>query len=213
MTKYTNKIISPELKSIFQNNDFILMTETWADEFSDLSVDGFKLISLNRTERKLSAKRNSGGIALYIRDSFHKYCTLLEKSGDDIICIKIDKQIFNLSNDLYVCLCYIIPSGSSREAFVDSDVLDRLSDFIIKTANVTNDSYNLLICGDLNSRIGSEQDFVAFDNSLAKIIQLFYSFTAAFKASQKLRKSRRYWHLRISCRKASFSAELQKSQL
>ena len=125
------------------------MPHTWVDEFSDLSVDGFKLFSLNGTKRKQSAKRNSGGIALYIRDSFHKYCTLLEKSGDDIICIKIDKQIFNLSNDLYVCLCYLIPSGSSREAFVDSD-------FIIKTANVTNESYNLLICGDLNSRIGSE---------------------------------------------------------
>ena len=54
---------------------------------------------------------------------------------------------------------------------------------------------------------------VAGLKTLAKIIQLFYSYTAAFKASQKLRKSRWYWHLRISCRKASFSAELQKSQL
>ena len=140
--------MSPELRSIFQNNDFVLMTETWADEFSDLSVDGFKLISLNRTERKQSAKRNSGGIALYIRDSFYEYCTLLERSGDDIICIKIDKQILNLPNDLYVFLCYIIPSGSSREVFVDLDVLDRLSNFIIKIANETNESYNILICGD-----------------------------------------------------------------
>ena len=121
----------------------MLVTETWADEVSDSSVDGFKLISLNRTERKKSAKRNSGGIALYIRNSFYKYCTLLEKSGDDIIFIKIDKHILKLSNDLYVCLCYIIPSGSSREAFIDSDVLDRLSNFIIKIANETNDSYNI----------------------------------------------------------------------
>ena len=55
--------------------------------------------------------------------------------------------------------------------------------------------------------------FDTYVSPLAKIIQLFYSFTAAFKAAQKLRKSQRYWHLRISCRKASFSAELQKSQL
>ena len=79
--------------SVFQNNDFVLFTETWAGEFSDLSVDGFTLVHLNRTERKQSAKRNSGGVALHIRDSYYKYCTVLEKSGDDIICIKIDKGI------------------------------------------------------------------------------------------------------------------------
>ena len=49
--------------------------------------------------------------------------------------------------------------------------------------------------------------------TIAKKKQLFYSFSAAFKASQKLHKSWRYWHLRISCRKASFSAELKKSWL
>ena len=164
MTKYTNKLISPELQSVFQNNDFVLFTETWAGEFSDLSVDGFELVYLNRTERKQSAKRNSGGVALYIRDSYYQYCTVLEKSGDDIICIKIDKGILYLPADLYVCLCYVLPSGSSREAFIDLDVLDRLSNFIIKTANDTNDSYNILICGDLNSRTGTEQDYVIFDN-------------------------------------------------
>ena len=49
--------------------------------------------------------------------------------------------------------------------------------------------------------------------TLAKKSRLFYSFCAALKASRKLRKSRRYWHLRICCRKASFSAELRKSRV
>ena len=63
---------------------------------------------------------------------------------------------------VYVCLCYKIPPGSNREAFVDSDVLDRLSNFIIKIANETNESYNILIY--LNSRTRCEHDFVVFDN-------------------------------------------------
>ena len=49
--------------------------------------------------------------------------------------------------------------------------------------------------------------------TLAKKSRLFYSFCAALKALRKLRKSRRYWHLRICCRKASFSAELRKSRV
>ena len=68
--------------------------------------------------------------------------------------------------DLYLCLSYIIPSGSSREALTEISVLDRISDHIIQIANETNNNYNILLCGDLNSRTGSEQDFVIFDNDV-----------------------------------------------
>ena len=43
-------------KSFFDNNDFILMIETWADKLSDLSVNGFKIIQLNRTEKNRPLK-------------------------------------------------------------------------------------------------------------------------------------------------------------
>ena len=70
--------------------------------------------------------------------------------------------MLNLSHELY--LCYIIPSSSSREALVEMDVLDRITNFILKIANDTNDCYNILICGDFNSRIGNEKDYVIFDS-------------------------------------------------
>ena len=82
-------------------------------------------------------KRNSGGIAMYIRQSFYQYCTLIEKDSDDIIWIRIKGRLLNLSHDLYLCLCYIIPSSSSREALVEMDVLDRITNFILKIANET----------------------------------------------------------------------------
>ena len=139
MTKYTNKLQSRELKYILSKNDFVLLTETWASEIADISVEGFHLIQLNRVEKKQNTKRNSGGLALYIRCSIYKYCSLLETNSDDIIWVKIDGKLFNLSYDLYMYLCYIIPAGSSREALVELDVLDRISNFIIKIANETND--------------------------------------------------------------------------
>lgn len=52
LTKYTNKLLTPELQSVFSANDFILLTETWADEQSDISVKGFNVIQLNRVEKK-----------------------------------------------------------------------------------------------------------------------------------------------------------------
>ena len=164
VTKFTNKLHSHELRLIFSQSDFILLTETWASDIANLSVDGFILIQLNRAEKKNTTKRNSGGIAMYIRQSFYQYCTLIEKDSDDIIWIRIKGRLLNLSHDLYLCLCYIIPSSSSREALVEMDVLDRITNFILKIANETNDSYNILICGDFNSRIGNEKDYVIFDN-------------------------------------------------
>ena len=44
------------------------------------------------------------------------------------------------------------------------DVLDRITNFILRIANDTNDCYNILICGDFNSRIGNEKDYAIFDN-------------------------------------------------
>ena len=95
----------------------MLLTETWTNEFSDISVAGFKDFQLNRLNKKQNTKRDSGGIALFVRDKLIKHCKLFKKDGDDIIWLKIDKHLFHLSSDLYLCLCYVIPSNSSREAF------------------------------------------------------------------------------------------------
>ena len=118
------------------------------------------MIQLNRTDIKTSTKRNSGGIALYIQtDSLH-ILHIIRKA----IWIKINGHLINLSN-VYLCLCYIFPASSSREAFVETDVLERISNYVTKIANDTNDCYYLLICGDLNSRVGNEKDYVIFDNT------------------------------------------------
>ena len=67
--------------------------------------------------------------------------------------------------DLYLCLCYIIPTGSSGKALTEISVLDRISDFIVNIANGTKNCYNILICGGMNSRVGNDHDFVILDNS------------------------------------------------
>ena len=68
VTKYINKLQSDELIKIFQHNDLILLTEIWIDDFQ-----------LNRTDKKRNAKRDSGGIALYIKSSLMRQYVLLKK--------------------------------------------------------------------------------------------------------------------------------------
>ena len=56
MTKSTNKLLSDELRFIFSQSDFVLLTETWANDLSDLSVDDFILTQLNRAEKRRNTR-------------------------------------------------------------------------------------------------------------------------------------------------------------
>ena len=41
-TKRSNKLLSKEVIEIFNNNDIVLFTETWSNEFSEFNVNGFE---------------------------------------------------------------------------------------------------------------------------------------------------------------------------
>lgn len=71
ISKRTNKLKLKELLHIFENNDLILLTETWTNESSEISFPGFHVFYLSRTDRKQNSKRDLGGIAIYVRDKFY----------------------------------------------------------------------------------------------------------------------------------------------
>ena len=158
ISKRVNKLKSKELFSIFQNHDIILFTETWTSDISDLNVDGFECFPLHRTS-KPGSKRNSGGIAVYIRNEYVSDDILFLQSDDDILWLKI-----NLENDLYLGLCYVLPELSSRQSMVDTSTFDRLNDSIVSIYSITNEQCNILLAGDFNSRTSDNVDYVAFDS-------------------------------------------------
>ena len=44
VSKNVCKLDSPEIKSIFENNDLILFTETWSSDLYDYNVNGFESV-------------------------------------------------------------------------------------------------------------------------------------------------------------------------
>ena len=75
-TKRVNKLKSKELNHIFTNSDIVLLTETWTNEFYRCTILGFQSYVLNRKLKKKNAKRDSGGIAISIRDKYVSSDTL-----------------------------------------------------------------------------------------------------------------------------------------
>lgn len=164
-TKGIDKFQSVQFQTFFQNNDIILFTETWADEFSDLGVDGFIHYQLNRSEYKENTKRASGGIVIYIKEYLVSPDSemLLLKENDDVLWIRITGSVLNLDGDLILCLCYNLPSDSSRQSLVDEDIFDRMCNFMVKVNNESENKCYFMICGDMNARISDRNDFVVDD--------------------------------------------------
>lgn len=152
--------MSPELKSVFENSDVVLWTETWTNSFSELHVENFEYYVLNRTENTKSSKRSSGGIVIYLRNTFVCDDTLVFKSIDDMICVKIPKNILSIDYDLYVCLCYVIPDDSSPQTMVDSNVFDRLATFITEIDSKYDSNCYFLLAGNFNARTSNLPDYV-----------------------------------------------------
>ena len=172
MTKRTNKLHSPELKTIFNENDIVLLTETWTNELCDLHVKHFVL---NRTENKTSSKRSSGGIIVYLISQLVTENNLVFTSCDDILCIRISDDKFGLKIDLYFCLCYIVPENSSIQDMMDVHTFDRLLTFITELQVTSSHECNFVLC-EMNAHTSNYADFVINDSDFIDVLPLDYIF-------------------------------------
>ena len=90
----------------------------------NFDIDGFTYYELHRTEKKVSCTRNSGGIIVYVRNELVCDDILFLKCNDSHLWLKINKTCLGFVNDIYICLCYIPPSNSSRQGIIESSIYD-----------------------------------------------------------------------------------------
>ena len=165
VSKRTNKLKSVEFENIFKSHDVILLTECWTNEFSEITVNNFDSFVLHRQENKKTSKRSSGGIVLYIRSRYVSNDTLVFTSHDDILWVKISSSVLSIDRDLYICLCYVVPDGSSRQALIETNIFDRILESVAHIESKSQKDFSMLICGDFNSRTSDKPDFVLDDDS------------------------------------------------
>lgn len=85
------------------------MTGFWTNQFSEISVDNFESFVLNRNENKRK-----------VNEILEALFTLVFTSHHDIIWVKISSSILSTENDLYICLCYVVPDESSRQWLLET---------------------------------------------------------------------------------------------
>ena len=156
----TNKLRLPLILNTVHRYDIICLNETWQDNDNNTNVNGYKQYTSFRRYKHKNAKRNSGGVAVLIKNNIAKGVTKQKSASDDCIWLKLDKNFFGFDKNLYLCCCYLIPQNSSTLTWNDINNCEILETEVLSYSQLG----NILICGDLNARTGTLKDYVVSDN-------------------------------------------------
>ena len=130
----------------------ILETHHVATESDLLHIPDYKCFNLCRkkdpTKKRFKA---SGGLAAYVHNSLRPGVTRMPESGTEAIILKLKKDFFGLSRDIYICFAYCVPASSNvlNSATMPDDIFEDLSEKLAKYAPMG----DLILMGDLNSTL------------------------------------------------------------
>ena len=125
-----------------------------------ISFDNFYCYSVLKN-KNCQRGRPSGGISLFIKSMFRKGIKIYEKhSTDFFVWIRLDKNIFQLDEDLFLCVVYLPPEGSSSYQCLDKDIFDSLEESTV----YFDKKGEVLLVGDFNCRTGTLCDYLKDDD-------------------------------------------------
>ncbi|CAG2204204.1 unnamed protein product [Mytilus edulis] len=159
----TDKINDPHFNKIISQFQIISFIETWTNDVdvNEISIPGFCFVDSNNRKKHHKARRNSGGINIFAKNSISKGIKKLPKYHTDILWIKIDHNFFKLDKDIYIATVYMSPESSSTNTTGLEPIYDKLLADVVKYSNLG----HIIVQGDFNAYTNTKPDFIAFDNS------------------------------------------------
>lgn len=90
--------------------DINILLKTWKGTDANLNFPDYKIIQKCRKKNRCS-RRFSGGIIVPYKSNLHNGITEMSDMtiSKNRIWIKLDKNVFGLPKDLFLCACYIPP--------------------------------------------------------------------------------------------------------
>ena len=154
-----NKLQDPEVVNILNSSDCIGLLETHADKSVDISLSGYYVFRKDRVKHK-KARKPSGGIAVLVKESMRHLFKFDPISDSDIVWVRIQKELTSMLNDLYIAFVYLPPLNSTYGKVNSKDIMSKLE----KQTEYFACKGKILICGDLNARVGDCVDLIQKDD-------------------------------------------------
>ena len=148
------KLECDEFVESVRQYDIVLLCETWTNEENEPVLNGYVCFGKYR-RRKKRAKRDSGGLVCFVRESVSKGVTIENWDYEDGMCMKLDKECFGWVEDLFLLLVYMRASSSTRE---DVNTSGNCYDNVIDQIARVSDRGGVIVAGDMNARIGEREE-------------------------------------------------------
>ena len=97
---------------VLKQHDIIMFAESFSDPNDEFYLEGFFPRNYARKYRHVNAKRGSGGLYIFIRESILDGVEILHNVDDIIAFLRLDARYFGLEKDIYLANCYIVPESS-----------------------------------------------------------------------------------------------------
>ena len=143
-------LMDPEFTQLTLDHHICLLVETMRKDDTKLNLEGFWDDSLVRSKCE-KIGRYSGGITVLVKSVLRKGIKVVHKS-EGILWLRLDRKFFHFEEDLYICAVYIAPVNSTNAIAKRTDYFNDLT----VTTNKYMNMGNVLLAGDFNSRVGSE---------------------------------------------------------
>lgn len=150
-------VSNAELKKklfLYGNPDFVCISETHLKNRQEIVIPGYKWFGKNRSE--CIGKKGSGGVGILVSDSVYQNysVTVTANDTDGILGIRVTNRYTDYST---VLVCNYLPPADSPYGSNADMFFNRLLELVYET----NDDDGLLLCGDLNARIGAKKDIIS----------------------------------------------------
>ena len=137
------------------NPHIVVLCETHLKNNEQICINGYDCFSFPRGERHLRAKKNYGGVCVLIKKTLNQYYDyyVVDKCYDGILVVKFDDKMSGY-NFLVVAM-YLSPEQSvwGRDA-------NGFFNHLLGIMYQFNECDNIILAGDLNSKIGNMEDYI-----------------------------------------------------
>ena len=158
-----------DLNKYISDYDIILLTETFSDKCLNEIFPDYVIFICPGVKISSSVHgRTCGGIALMIRKSLQSFVKQINIEYDNMLAVKVDCSLFGSENDVILLGVYLPPENS--DYYSETEIYNGVSMIEDALMDLTKmyENTNFVIFGDLNARVGKENNSVS-DNPYSSI--------------------------------------------
>ena len=148
------RLVECEVSNFLCKFDIICLQETFLvyDFNTELKFKNYNCTQ-SHAAKLSTAGRPSGGVLLLWKKSLDGFIDVINTGIKNVLCIKIDKSLLNLTNDVILVTMYIHPINSAYYKEMEQEnTLDLIEDFLAGMLE-SHPDVSVLMAGDANCRI------------------------------------------------------------